>query len=111
MVKPTFFLDWRQRVYARFNGLFKPDGGGDEDDSNLQQYIDERDGDGEKKKRRTIEESQKEAQPDLQQKWGWIGLIHQLCNGDITKTEAVVSKTFLECLVWLSYEKEMEIKK
>ena len=111
MVKPTFFLDWRQRVYSRFIGLFKSDGGGEEDDSNLQQYIDDRSGDAEKEKRRTIEQSQKDAQPDLQQKWSWVGLIYQLCGGDITKTEEVVSKTFLECLVWLSFEKEMEIKK
>jgi hypothetical protein len=38
--------------------------------------------------------------------WSWIGLIYKLCEGDITKTEAVVNKPFIECLVWLSYEKE-----
>lgn len=47
----------------------------------------------------------------IKRKWSWISLIYKLCEGDITKTEAVVSKPFTECLVWLSYEKEMNIKK
>jgi hypothetical protein len=37
--------------------------------------------------------------------WSWIGLIHRLCGGDITKTDLVLRKTFMECLIWLSYEK------
>jgi hypothetical protein len=44
-------------------------------------------------------------------KWSWIGLIYKLCDGDITKINEVVSKPFGECLIWLSYEKEMNIKK
>jgi hypothetical protein len=37
--------------------------------------------------------------------WSWIGLIWRLCNGDITKTEEVLAKPFMEVLIWLSYEK------
>ena len=37
--------------------------------------------------------------------WSWIGLIWRLCNGDITKTDMVLGKPFMECLIWLSYEK------
>jgi hypothetical protein len=63
------------------------------------------------KKRRTIQDAQADNINDKTDKWGWIGVIYSLCDGDITKTEAVVSKPVLECLVWLSYEKEMDIKK
>jgi hypothetical protein len=37
--------------------------------------------------------------------WSWIGLVWRLCGGDITKTDSVLGKTFMECLIWLSYEK------
>lgn len=33
-------------------------------------------------------------------------MIYRLCDGDICKTEQVVSKPFIECLVWMSFEKE-----
>jgi hypothetical protein len=58
-------------------------------------------------RRKTIEESRAELEMDKREKWAWIGIIYKLCGGDITKTEAVVNKPFIECLIWLSYEKEM----
>jgi len=39
----------------------------------------------------------------------WISVIYQLSEGNICRTEEVVNKNFTECLVWLSYKKEMNI--
>ena len=58
-------------------------------------------------KRKTIEEVKAEMEADKLDKWAWIGVIYKLCAGDITKTDGVVNKPFTECLVWLSYEKEV----
>lgn len=46
---------------------------------------------------------------DSKRKWSWISLVWVLTGGDITKTEVVLTKTFGECLIWLSYKKENNI--
>lgn len=99
MGKPTFFLSYRNEIYERFAGLFT----GEAEDTVRK----EPDGDTEKGGRKTIEEAQAEMDMDKREKWAWIGIIYKLCGGDITKTEQVVNKPFIECLVWLSYEKEV----
>ncbi len=101
-------MDYRSRIYERFSGLFiNEDGEGEdaEEDSKLAEYFD---GAQEGHGRKTIADAERDASADLNKKWGWIGVIYKLTGGDITKTEAVVSKPLLECLVWLSYEKEMK---
>lgn len=90
-------MENRQHLYKQFEGLFNQeepdtDDGYSESDGNRQGSFGET---------QRVEEDRK------QSKWNWIGIIYQLCDGDITNTEAVVSKTFIECLVWLSYKKEM----
>jgi hypothetical protein len=89
-------LDYRKDLYEKFAGLFDTEQseGDDEDiptDGNRPSFTDAQ----------RIEEDKR------QSKWNWIGIIYRLCDGDITKTEQVVNKTFIECLVWMSYEKEM----
>jgi hypothetical protein len=92
--KHTFFLSFREGVYKKFEGLFNNDSSGDEGD------------DDEFNGRLTIQEINARKAEERKSSWSWIGLIYKLCEGDITKTEAVVNKPFIECLVWLSYEKE-----
>jgi hypothetical protein len=43
-------------------------------------------------------------------KWTWVGIVYRLCNGDIIKSKEVLGLSYITCLVWLSYEKEMQIK-
>ena len=88
-------MDYRKGLYQQFEGLFsqeEPDG--DDGDS---------DTDG---NRQGFAESQRIDDERKQSKWTWIGIIYRLCDGDITKTQEVVDKTFIECLVWMSYQKE-----
>lgn len=112
MAEHTFFLDWRRDIHTKFQGLFSGSNSDDEDDGDADAKLAEYDeGVQSGSNRKTISDARKEAGEDLNQKWGWVGVIYSLCGGDITKTEAVVSKPAIECLVWLSYEKEMEIRK
>jgi hypothetical protein len=37
-------------------------------------------------------------------KWGWFGVMHRLCNQDISKLESITKINLLECFTWLSYE-------
>lgn len=89
-------MDYRTGIYKQFEGLFNQE---------------EQDGDnediGDDGNRQGFTESQRIEEERKQSKWNWISVIYRLCNGDITKTEEVVSKPFIECLVWMSYEKEM----
>lgn len=101
MAEPDFFLDYRTDLYKRFDGLF---GGSNHEDDAEPEESDKSGG-------RSFSDRQAEQAEQRQQKWNWIGIIYDLCRGDITKTEAIVNKTFIECLIWLSYEKEMNIKK
>jgi hypothetical protein len=45
---------------------------------------------------------------EKRKKWAWFSLIYSLCDGDITKVDAVLNRTYIECLTWLSYEKDMK---
>jgi hypothetical protein len=94
----TFFLSWRNEIHQRFAGLFR---GNSPDEEGGTEPVE---GDG---KRKSIEELRAEAEQDALEKWAWIGLIYRLCEGDITKTDTVVAKPFMECLIWMSYEKEV----
>lgn len=98
MGKHTFFLSYRTDLLKRYEGLFNSDEEEDEESEAEGGRI-------------TIASTQMKNEEAIKRKWSWISLIYKLCEGDITKTEAVVSKPFTECLVWLSYEKEMNIKK
>ena len=40
-------------------------------------------------------------------KWSWFGVLHRLCNEDISKLERVTKLSLLECLTWLSYETDL----
>ena len=91
-------MDYRKDLYERFGGLF----GGESED--IEPGDEKTNG-----RRLSFEDKQAEQQEERQRKWMWISIIYQLCDGDITKTEMVINKTFTECLVWLSYKKEMNI--
>lgn len=97
----AFFLRWRKEIYDRFAGLFTGDA--EDIDSDRADAISGTKSTG----RKTIEEVKAEMEADKLDKWAWIGVIYRLCAGDITKTDKVVNKPFTECLVWLSYEKEV----
>jgi len=98
MFKYTFFLSYRTELFKRYEGLFRQDEIGDDDEE-------VRTG------RLTIEDVMAMNGEKRSKKWSWISMIYSLCNGDITKTNEIVSKPFTECLIWMSYEKEMNIKK
>lgn len=53
----------------------------------------------------TIEDVKAIEKEKQRSQWSWIGLVHHLCGGDITKTNEVLSKGIIECLIWISYEK------
>ena len=57
----------------------------------------------------TVAEAQIAQNEKRKRKWSWIGVIYNLCDGDITKAEEIVSKKFTECLIWMSYKKEMNV--
>jgi hypothetical protein len=57
----------------------------------------------------TVAEAQMADKEKRKRKWSWIGVIYSLCDGDITKSNEIVNKKFTECLIWLSYKKEMNI--
>ena len=111
MVEYGFFLEWRGGIYERFSGLFTGDNKDDDDDEADRKLTEYNDEIQQSTQRATIADAKRNSGADLNRKWGWIGVIYSLCGGDITKTDTVVSKSLLECLVWLSYEKEMEIRK
>lgn len=91
-------MDYRKDLYERFGGLF----GGESKDIEA--------GDDRPNERRlSFEDKQAEQQEERSRKWMWISIIYQLSEGDICRTEEVVNKNFTECLVWLSYRKEMNI--
>ena len=41
------------------------------------------------------------------EKWGWFGVMHRLCNQDISKLESITKINLLECLTWLTYETDL----
>ena len=43
------------------------------------------------------------------EKWGWFGVMHRLCNQDISNLESVTKLNLLECLTWLSYETDLNL--
>ena len=47
------------------------------------------------------------ASESFAEKWGWFGVMHRLCNQDVSKLESVTSLKLLECLTWLSYETDL----
>ena len=40
-------------------------------------------------------------------KWGWFGVMHRLCNQDISNLERITKLNLLECLTWLTYETDL----
>tara|TARA_R110000737_G_scaffold10420_1_gene26059 strand:+ start:133 stop:390 length:258 start_codon:yes stop_codon:yes gene_type:complete len=45
------------------------------------------------------------------ERWGWFGVMHRLCNQDISKLDAITKLNLLECLTWLSYETDLNESK
>mgnify|MGYP003632312423 CR=1 FL=1 len=50
------------------------------------------------------------ADGDFAERWGWFGVMHRLCNQDISKLDAVTKLNLLECLTWLSYETDLNLQ-
>ena len=50
------------------------------------------------------------ASNDFAEKWGWFGVMHRLCNQDISKLENITNLGLNECLTWLSYETELNLQ-
>ncbi len=48
--------------------------------------------------------NQKIPTENFAEKWGWFGVMHRLCNQDISKLENITKLSLLECLTWLTYE-------
>ena len=44
------------------------------------------------------------------EKWGWFGVLHRLCNQDISKLDAITKLNLLECLTWLCYETDLNLQ-
>ena len=42
------------------------------------------------------------------EKWGWFGVMHRLCNQDISKLESITKINLFECLTWLTYETDLD---
>jgi hypothetical protein len=40
-------------------------------------------------------------------KWGWFGVMHRLCNGEIINLERITNLGLYECLTWLTYETDL----
>jgi hypothetical protein len=89
-------LENRSGLYKQFEGLFNQE----------EQDEDVGDSPTDGNRQGSFAEAQRVEEDRKQNKWNWISIIYRLCNGDITKTEQVVSKPFIECLVWMSFEKE-----
>jgi hypothetical protein len=93
--KHPFFLSYRTDLFKRYEGLFEQADGDDGEELN--------------NSRMTVAEAQMADKEKRKRKWSWIGVIYSLCDGDITKSNEIVNKKFTECLIWLSYKKEMNI--
>lgn len=50
------------------------------------------------------------ASNDFAEKWGWFGVMHRLCNQDISKLDSITNLGLNECLTWLSYETELNLQ-
>ena len=40
-------------------------------------------------------------------KWGYFGMMYQLCNGDISKLEKITKLNVMEAFTWLCYETDL----
>lgn len=97
----SFFLSWRKDILSRYEGLFGA--GEDEVDDRVGGYEAEEDN-----RRRTVGDFQKDDEAEKRKKWAWFSVLYTLADGDITKVDAVLKRTYIECLTWLSYEKDMK---
>lgn len=80
------FINWRENIIKKYKGIFNiAEDDEDEDDED----------DGE-----IIETSE--------DKWGWLAVVYQLSGGDITKVDAILSKSFISILNWASMRKDFE---
>jgi hypothetical protein len=83
------FLKYRKDIIEKYKGIF---GGGEPDDDD---FDDEE-----------IEEV--EVDNSAESKWGWLAVIYNMANGDITKTDAILEKSFISVLNWASMRKDFE---
>ena len=47
------------------------------------------------------------ASENFAERWGWFGVMHRLCNQELSKLESITNLSLLECLTWLSYETDL----
>ena len=50
----------------------------------------------------------KESKESMDGRWGWVGMMDRLSNGDITKHDAIYERNYIECLNILSYWHEKD---
>jgi hypothetical protein len=83
------FLKYRKDIIEKYKGIF---GGGEPDDD---EFDDE-------------ETEEVEVDNSAETKWGWLAVIYNMANGDITKTDAILEKSFISVLNWASMRKDFE---
>jgi hypothetical protein len=88
----TFFLSYRTDIHNKYQLLFGTDEPEDE-------------GEEQRSGRKSVSDIQAEMRQKQMNEWSWIGLIYSLCDGDITRTEEILKKPYIECLIWLTYTK------
>ena len=79
----VFFLSFRKGIIADFAIIFNGEESGDNE---------------------TITDG------NFAERWGWFGVMHRLCNQDISRLEKITRLNLLECLTWLSYETDLNLQ-
>ena len=86
------FLKYRKEIIERYKGIFGGDDFDEDEDSELDNLDDE--------------ETESDNSPES--KWGWLAVVYNMANGDITKTDAILEKPFISVLNWASMRKDFE---
>lgn len=87
------FLKYRKELIEKYKGIF---GGEEYDDEDEDIDLDEE------------EVEEEEVDNSAESKWGWLAVIYNMANGDITKTDAILDKSFISVLNWASMRKDFE---
>lgn len=88
------YLKYRKELIESYGGLFGGVGSFDEDEGEIE--------DEELEELEEIDPNTPEA------KWGWLAVVYNMANGDITKTDAIMKKTFISVLNWASMRRDFE---
>ena len=84
----TDFLKYRKELIDKYKGIFGGEDIEDDDDE--------------------IEEEEEIEEDTPHNKWGWLAVIYNMAGGDITKTDAILNKSFISVLNWASMRKDFE---